>query len=123
MGKSKKFERDSSQPFIYKKTLQKLNMSQGVEEIMKRITSHRGVKQMMIINKDGLPLKTNMEVTSETERQIMHIHELATAARRLVRDVDPTDDLMFLRTRSNNQELLISPDEDFTVVVIQGNGE
>jgi len=98
-------------------------MSQEVDEIMKRIQSHRGVKQMMIINKDGLPLKTNMEVTSETERQIMHIHELATAARRLVRDVDPTDDLMFLRTRSNNQELLISPDEDFTVVVIQGNGE
>ncbi|XP_005111063.2 dynein light chain roadblock-type 1 [Aplysia californica] len=98
-------------------------MAQEVEEIMKRIQSHRGVKQMMIINKDGLPLKTNMEMTPATEQIIRNIHELSIAARRLVRDVDPTDDLMFLRTRSKNDELLISPDEDFTVVVIQGNGE
>ena len=57
----------------------------------------------------GLALKTNMEMTPATEQIIRNIHELAIAARRLVRDVDPTDDLMFLRTKSNNDELLISP--------------
>lgn len=98
-------------------------MTTEVDEIMKRIQSHRGVKQMMVINKEGLPLKTNMEMSPATEQIIKNVHELAIAARRLVRDVDPTDDLMFLRTRSNKDELLISPDEDFTLVVIQGNGE
>ena len=65
----------------------------------------------------GLPLKTNMEMTPTTEQMVRNIHELAVAARRLVRDVDPTDDLMFLRTRSNDQELLISPGRS-TVMVI-----
>ncbi|CAG5130436.1 unnamed protein product [Candidula unifasciata] len=92
---------------------------QQVEEIMKRINSHKGVKALIIINKDGLLLKTNMEMNATTEQLIKNIHELSLAARRLIRDVDPHDDLMFLRTLSDKDEILISPDVNFTVIVIQ----
>ncbi|GFO44584.1 dynein light chain roadblock-type [Plakobranchus ocellatus] len=78
-------------------------------EVMKRITSHRGVKQLVIINKDGLPLKSIPEMEDLGESQARSLHELAGAARRMVRDVDPTDDLMFLRVCSKTDELLISP--------------
>ncbi|CAL1541984.1 unnamed protein product [Lymnaea stagnalis] len=96
-----------------------MSSATDVEEIMKRITSHKGVSNMMVINKNGLPLYTTMEITDSTDTQIKNIHELAIAARRMVRDLDPKDDLMFLRTSSSTFELLISPDTDFTVVVIQ----
>ncbi|BFZ21601.1 hypothetical protein BsWGS_24640 [Bradybaena similaris] len=86
---------------------------------MKRISSHKGVKALIIINRDGLLLKTNMEMNATTEQLIKNVYELSLAARRLIRDVDPHDDLMFLRTLSNKDEILISPDVNFTVVVIQ----
>ncbi|GFS08795.1 dynein light chain roadblock-type [Elysia marginata] len=79
------------------------------QEIMKRITTHRGVKQLVIINKDGLPLKTFPESEELDESQVQSLHELAGAARRMVRDVDPTDDLMFLRVCSKTDEILLSP--------------
>ncbi|KAH9512623.1 Dynein light chain roadblock-type 2 [Bulinus truncatus] len=89
------------------------------EEIMKRIKVHKGVSQLIVINKNGLPLYTTLETNEATESKVRHIHELAISARRIVRDLDPTDNLVFLRASSNTDELLVSPDEEFTVVVIQ----
>ncbi|KAK0045687.1 dynein light chain roadblock-type 2-like isoform X2 [Biomphalaria pfeifferi] len=89
------------------------------EEIMKRIVDHKGVTQLMVINKNGHPLNMTLEMNEASESQVKHIHEFAIAARRVVRDIDPTDNLVFLRTSSDNFEILISPDEEFTVVVVQ----
>ncbi|XP_059154379.1 dynein light chain roadblock-type 2-like [Physella acuta] len=86
---------------------------------MRRISAHIGVTNFMVINKDGLPLYCSSELSKSKESQIKHIYELVIAARRMIRDVDPTDDLMFLRTGTGQSELLISPDKDFTVVVVQ----
>ena len=58
----------------------------------------------------GLLLKTFPAESDELdESQIQSLHELAGAARRMVRDVDPTDDLMFLRVCSKTDEILVSP--------------
>ena len=40
-------------------------------------------------------------------------------ARSLVRDLDPQNDLEFLRMRSKENEIMISPHEDFTLIAIQ----
>lgn len=39
----------------------------------------------------------------------------------MVRDLDPTNDLAFLRIKSKQNEILIAPDKDFLLIVIQGN--
>lgn len=78
---------------------------------------------MVIINREGLALKTNMPATAATESTVTSLHQLGVAARRLVRDLDPTDDLVFLRTSTRTEEILVSPDEKFTVVVIQEHGD
>jgi dynein light chain roadblock-type len=38
----------------------------------------------------------------------------------MVRDLDPTNDLAFLRIKSKLNEILIAPDKDFLLIVIQG---
>jgi dynein light chain roadblock-type len=38
----------------------------------------------------------------------------------LVRDLDPTNDLAFLRIKSKQNEILIAPDKDLLLIVIQG---
>ena len=45
--------------------------------------------------------------------------DLAGMARSLVRDLDPQNDLEFLRIRAKDSEVMISPHEDFTLIAIQ----
>ena len=40
-------------------------------------------------------------------------------ARSAVRDLDPQNDLQFLRLRSKQHEILVAPDPEFTLIVIQ----
>ena len=47
-----------------------------------------------------------------------YIPILAHKARSLVRDLDPTNDLSFLRIKTKLNEILIAPDKDFLIIVI-----
>ena len=47
------------------------------------------------------------------------ISQLADKARSVVRDLDPTNDLTFLRIRSKKHEIMVAPDKDFLLLVIQ----
>ena len=40
-------------------------------------------------------------------------------AKNLVRDVDPQNDLDFLRVRSLKHEIMVAPKEEFLLIVIQ----
>ena len=44
---------------------------------------------------------------------------LAAQARSLVRDLDPSNDLTFLRITCKKYEMMIAPDKDFYLIVIQ----
>ena len=44
---------------------------------------------------------------------------LAAMARSAVRDLDPQNDLQFLRLRSKQHEILVAPDPEFTLIVVQ----
>ena len=38
-----------------------------------------------------------------------------------VRDLDPTNDLTFLRVRSKKHEIIVAPERDYLLIVIQNN--
>lgn len=40
-------------------------------------------------------------------------------AKNLVRDLDPVSDLSFLRIKTKNEEIMVSPDKDFILIAIQ----
>ena len=54
-----------------------------------------------------------------TEKYAELMPDLAGMARSLVRDLDPQNDLEFLRIRAKESEIMISPHEDFTLIAIQ----
>jgi len=37
----------------------------------------------------------------------------------VVRDLDPSNDMTFLRVRSKKHEIMVAPDKDFILIVIQ----
>eukprot|EP01035_Chromulina_nebulosa_P020048 gene20048-26028_t len=97
-------------------------MSSEVEETLKRIQSHKGVKGVLIINNDGLPIRSNMS-PEDTETYSALVSQLSIKASSVVRTLDDTDDLAFLRIRSKKHEIMIAPDKDYTLIVIQNPQE
>lgn len=89
-----------------------------VEETLKRINSHKGVQGIVIINSDGIPIRSTLEQSLSTN-YAAHITSLAAKARSAVRTLDPQNDLTFLRIRSKKHEIMVAPEKDFTLVVVQ----
>ncbi|KAF7693270.1 dynein light chain roadblock-type 1 [Silurus meridionalis] len=89
-----------------------------VEETLKRIQSQKGVQGIIIVNSEGIPIKTTLDNAS-TVHYAGLIHQLVMKARSTVRDIDPQNDLTFLRVRSKKNEIMIAPDKDYFLIVIQ----
>lgn len=56
---------------------------------------------------------------SSTGQYSSLIHQLVMTARSTVRDMDPQNDLTFLRVRSKKNEIMIAPEKDYFLIVIQ----
>merc|ERR1712167_468634 len=96
------------------------NLSQDVEieGTLKRISGHKGVLGYIIINQDGIPIKTTLD-NSTTTMYAQLLLQLTKKSRSVVRDLDPTDNLRFLRLKSQKHEIMIAPEKDYILVVIQ----
>uniref|UniRef100_A0A672QMC1 Dynein light chain roadblock-type 2 n=1 Tax=Sinocyclocheilus grahami TaxID=75366 RepID=A0A672QMC1_SINGR len=56
---------------------------------------------------DGIPIKTTLD-NSTTVQYAGLLHQLTMKARSTVRDIDPQNDLTFLRIRSKKHEIMVS---------------
>eukprot|EP01017_Pseudomicrothorax_dubius_P045333 TRINITY_DN7826_c0_g1_i10.p2 TRINITY_DN7826_c0_g1~~TRINITY_DN7826_c0_g1_i10.p2 ORF type:complete len:108 (-),score=36.47 TRINITY_DN7826_c0_g1_i10:162-485(-) len=94
-----------------------------VEETINRIKLHKSVQGIVIVNNSGEIIKSSYPPEKKEEEIAITsaIPQLAAKARSTVRDLDPTNDLTFLRIRSKNNEILVAPDKDFMLIVVQGS--
>lgn len=66
----------------------------------------------------GIPIKSTLD-NSTTVQYAGLISSLADKARSVVRDLDPTNELTFLRIRSKKHEIMVAPDKEFILIVVQ----
>ena len=97
-------------------------MSTEIEETLKRLQSHKGVKGVLIMNSDGIPIRSNLS-PEETENYAALVSQLALKAAGVVRTLDDSDELAFLRIRTKKHEIMIAPSPDYVLVVIQNPHE
>ncbi|GMI37934.1 hypothetical protein TrCOL_g5138 [Triparma columacea] len=93
-----------------------------VEETLARIQSHKGVKGVLICTKSGSAVRSSLP-PAETETYAALITQLALKAASVARTLDPTDDLTFLRIRSRKHEVMVAPDKEYLLVVVQNPDE
>eukprot|EP01041_Mallomonas_annulata_P005130 gene5130-10255_t len=93
-------------------------MSSEVEETLKRIQSHKGVKGVLIMNNEGISIRSSLS-PEDTENYAALVSQLSLKAAGVVRTLDDSDELAFLRVRSKKHEIMIAPDKDYILVVIQ----
>ncbi|RXG60441.1 Dynein light chain roadblock-type 2, partial [Armadillidium vulgare] len=63
---------------------------------------------VIVINAEGVPVKSTLD-NPTTIQYTGLISGLTDKARSVVRDLDPTNDLTFLRVRSKKHEIMIAP--------------
>ncbi|NXJ93151.1 DLRB2 protein, partial [Corythaixoides concolor] len=79
-----------------------------VEETLKRIQAHKGVIATVVVNPEGIPLRTTLD-RSTTVQYAGLLQELTMQARSTAREIDPQDDLNFLRIRTKKYEIMVAP--------------
>ena len=89
-----------------------------IEETLNRIKTHKGVSGIVIVNTEGVPIRSTLDAKLTLQYSAL-ISQLAAKARSVVRDLDPQNDLTFLRILSKKHEIMVSPDKDFILIVIQ----
>ena len=89
-----------------------------VEETLKRIAGHKGVLGTIIVNKEGVVIRT----TFDAERAAKTAGALwSNVARAMssVRELDPTDAAICIRIRTSKLEYMIVPEAEFGLIVLQ----
>ena len=74
-------------------------MSTEVEETLKRVQSHKGVEGVIIMTAEGISIKSTL-ADEETENYCALVSQLAMKAGGMIRILDESDELAFLRVRS-----------------------
>lgn len=97
-------------------------MATEVEETIKRIQAHKGVMGVIIVNHEGIPIKTSLDNATSVLYSGL-IGQLTEKAKNVVREMDSTNELSFLRLRSRRHEILIAPDREFILIVIQNTSD
>uniref|UniRef100_A0A7S1BKQ5 Roadblock/LAMTOR2 domain-containing protein n=1 Tax=Corethron hystrix TaxID=216773 RepID=A0A7S1BKQ5_9STRA len=95
--------------------------SSEVEEILARIGSHKGVEGILVMTKQGVPIRSTIAADHTNEHSAI-LSQLADRASAVIRSLDPDDELTFLRMRTKmGYEYMIVPDKDYVLVVIQSS--
>lgn len=93
-------------------------MSQKVEETLNRINTHMGVKGVMIVNEKGYAIKTTMDQKDTIEYGSL-ISQFYTKAKATIKVLHQEENVEFIRIRSKFHEIMIAPDREFTLIVLQ----
>lgn len=89
-----------------------------VEKVLRRIQTHRGVVALMVTNREGLVLRSNLDITT-TKLYSAQYQKLIKMAHSAVRELDPENELCFIRVRNKQHEIMVAPAEDLILIVVQ----
>ena len=93
-------------------------MSQKVEETLNRINTHKGVKGIIIVNSRGIAIRSTMS-QSETIEYGSLITQFTSKAQEAVKKLHQEEEVQFIRIRSKMHEIMIAPEKDFSLIVLQ----
>ena len=92
--------------------------SHEVKETLRRIEDHPNVAGVIIADGNGSPIYTTFE-KEETAYYIQQCTTLLWIARNATREADPTDELQFFRIRTKKYEIMLAPEKEYLLFVMQ----
>eukprot|EP00457_Paulinella_chromatophora_P018343 gb/GEZN01019638.1/.p1 GENE.gb/GEZN01019638.1/~~gb/GEZN01019638.1/.p1 ORF type:complete len:145 (+),score=27.06 gb/GEZN01019638.1/:61-495(+) len=99
-----------------------LKVSQEVDETLGRILSSGKVQAVLLANSEGRPLRSvagmDDELTGEYTAGATMINKAVMAA---IAKTDPDDEVTLIRISTKKREILIVPDKNYSMVVLQSS--
>ncbi|KAH8244687.1 hypothetical protein KR032_004734 [Drosophila birchii] len=96
-------------------------MSAEIEEMLKRYQSYPNVVGTIILDPFAIPIKTTMDYTLTVHYAAL-ISTLTFKAAKMVSSLDSGNELMNLRLRTLNHEVIVVPSENYIIIVVQKPG-
>ena len=75
------------------------NVASEVEETLKRLVSQKGVIGCIVVNNEGVPIKSTLD-NATTVQYSRLLNNLVDQAKTMFKELNPTNDLTFLRIRT-----------------------
>lgn len=96
-----------------------------VEEVLSRLALQPGVIGTLVATADGAPIRSTLDPAAAAEHGALFA-QLAARARSAVRELDPSDEITFLRVRTRRVEIIVSPSfeqgRQYLLLVVRGHG-
>ncbi|ODN00682.1 Dynein light chain roadblock-type 2 [Orchesella cincta] len=89
-----------------------------VEKMIDRIAGHKGVEGVIVCDKDGAAIQTTMDNTN-TVMYAEGVRNMANIGLSMIRDVDPTNDLTFIRIGTKKLEMMAHLNPEYVAIVVQ----
>ena len=95
-----------------------------VDQTLRRIEGNKSVIGTLVLDGNNNVIHSafkNVDPSGKTPDKIYSekLPPLIERARCMVRDLDPTNDLTFLRIRADKTEIMVAPGDNYTLIVIQ----
>jgi dynein light chain roadblock-type len=85
---------------------------------LERLENDPSVIGVMVVGNDGYPIRSSLD-SATTINYLENFGSLIELARYTVRNLDPTDELDFLRMRTSDYEVMIAPEKEYSLIVLQ----
>jgi len=91
---------------------------------MKRIAGHKGVEAVLVYtNSEEIPVRSQPVMEHmDMVHYVGQIAPLIKQVKAMVKSFDTSNDFTSLRLRTKKNEILVSPEKEYTMVVVQKAG-
>ncbi|XP_034474826.1 dynein light chain roadblock-type 1 [Drosophila innubila] len=93
-------------------------MSGEVEEMLKRFAGVKNIVGIIVVDYDGIAIKSTLE-NQQSVHYAAHMQTLTEKARQVIFDLDATNEFLSMRMRTTLFEIMLVPQENFFIIVIQ----
>ncbi|XP_075985719.1 dynein light chain roadblock-type 1-like [Anticarsia gemmatalis] len=83
-----------------------------------RIMDDESVEAVIMTNKEGAPILTNVSTTHATMYG-RALHRYGVMSQMYIKELDPFEEIMAVRIDTKKNELILAPDPEFCIIVIQ----
>ncbi|KAI8373057.1 uncharacterized protein BYT42DRAFT_579045 [Radiomyces spectabilis] len=94
----------------------------AIDETLKRLSGRKGVKGVVILNGEGQAIRSTLD-QDLTKQYGQLISKLVQQAQSTVTQLDDQNELTFLRVRTKKHEIMIAPDNEYLLIVVQNPSE
>lgn len=94
-------------------------MSLEIEERLKKFLTYPGVKATIVINHEGLPIKTSLTDNGIAVQYAALVSRLTEKIRAVIKEMDASNEFRWIRIRTVKEEIVVAPEKEFIVVMVQ----